>query len=279
MKIAAVYCVYNEEEYLEYSLRSIYPFVEKIVILLGMAPWTANNPSARNMFVQRDRTEAIVDRLAQGDPKFVIRKGLWDSDVEQREVGMQYCVEQGMDYYFLVDGDEIYREDHLQAIRDEIEQHPEVGTFHIKCTVLWRSFQYRIPYWGVQWIPWRIFQVTRFRRVMGLRIPYQCRFIGPEKTNSLGPRRLIPPHKAIFYHLGYARSEQRMRLKIATGNDQDRYIKGWFDTVWLAWPNHRSMKNLQQLYPEGLPEALYVEPSDLPQVLRDHPYWGRDIIS
>ena len=279
MKIAAVYCVYNEEEYLEYSLRSIYPFVEKIVLLLGMAPWIANNPNARNTFVQRDRTEAIVDRLAAGDPKFVVRKGLWDSDVEQREAGMRYCVEEGMDYYFLVDGDELYREDHLQVIRDEIERHPEVGTFHIKCTVLWRSFKYRIPYWGVQWIPWRIFKVTRFKRLMGFRIPYQCRFIGPEKTNSLGPRYLIPPHKAIFYHLGYARSEPRMRLKIATGNDQGRYIKGWFETVWLAWPNNRSMKNLQQLDPEGLPEALSVDPSDLPHALRDHPYWGQDIIS
>lgn len=38
------------------------------------------------------------------------------------------------------------------------------------------------------------------------------------------------------------------------------------------------MKNLQPLDPEGLPEALLVDPSDLPQVLHAHPYWNLEMI-
>lgn len=278
MKIAAVYCVFNEEEYFEWSFRSIYDAVDRIVILLGLAPWTANNPESHRLFTQRDQTEAIINRLSAGDPKVIVRKGLWSSDREQRQVGMELCIQEGMDYYFLIDGDEVYRQDHLVAIRDEIEHHPEVGTFQIKCTVLWRSFRYRTPYWGVKWTPWRIFKITRARRWFGVSVPYRCRFIGPEKTNSLGTRYLIPPERAVFYHFSYARSEARMRLKLATGNDRDRYVQRWMEQVWLAWPEHRSMKNLEQLHPDGLPEALYVDSSDLPEVMRTHPYWNVDII-
>lgn len=277
--IAACYSIYNEEEYLEYSIRSVYDAVDKIVICLGLAPRSAYNPTVRTQFKDRDRTEAIVDKLTKGDEKFIVHKEVWDSQVAQRQTAMETCVQEGMDYYFLVDGDEVYRSDHLQFIREEVERHPEVGTFHIKCTALWRSFRYRIPYWGVVWVPWRIFKISRVRRLLGIPFPYQPRIIGPNRANSLGPRHLIPPEKAIFYHFGYARGTERMRLKLATGSDQGRYVEGWFEKVWLAWPENRSMKNLQQLDPEGLPEALYVDPSDLPEVMRTHPYWDLDIIS
>ncbi|MBI3312377.1 MAG: hypothetical protein HYZ88_02505, partial [Candidatus Omnitrophica bacterium] len=41
MKIAAVYCVYNEEEYIEYSIRSIWDFVDRIYVLLSEQPYSA----------------------------------------------------------------------------------------------------------------------------------------------------------------------------------------------------------------------------------------------
>ena len=278
MKIAACYSVYNEEEYLAYSIRSIYDSVDRIIICLGLAPWSAYNAGVRTAFSQRDRTEAIVDELATGDDKILVKKAVWDSEVAQRNAAMRCCVEEGMDYYFLVDGDEVYRRDHLHAIREEIARHPEAGTFHIKCTVLWRSFRYRIPYGSVQWLPWRIFKITRPRSMLGLRWPYRCQFTGPNRTNSRGPRYLIPPERAIFYHLGYARSTERMRLRLAASEQQHRFVNGWLERVWLAWPTNRSMKNLQPLDPEGLPEAVSADPADLPDIMRTHPYWNLDII-
>lgn len=278
MKIAAVYTVYNEAEYLEYSIRSVMDFVDQVVVCLGTTPWSAYNPMARTAFSQPDETEAILERLAQSDRKVVVQKGLWGSEVEQRQAGMRYCVEAGHDYYFLVDGDEVYRRDHLEAIREEVERHPEAGTFHIKCTVLWRSFKYRIPYWNVKWTPWRIFKITRLRSILGLRLPYRCRFVGPNQTNSLGPRYLIPPEQAIFYHFGYARSSQRMRLRLAASEQQRHFSNGWFEQVWLKWPQQRWMRDLSPLDPDSLPEAVSIDPADLPEVMQTHPYWKLDVI-
>lgn len=276
--LAACYAVYNEEEFLEYSIRSVYAAVDRVIVCLGLAPWNAYNPQARELYGRRDTTEAIVDRLARELPNITVIKDIWDSEVAQRQTAMARCVAERIDYFFLVDGDEVYRADHLAFIREQLAAYPAVGTFHIKCTVLWRSFRYRIPYWGVKWTPWRIFQVTRHRCWLGWRLPYQCRVIGPNRANSLGPRHLIPPDRAIFYHLGYARNTERMRLKFGTSEGRSQFQEGWFERVWLKWPSERSMKNLQPVDPEGLPEALPVDPEDLPEVLRAHPYWPMDII-
>lgn len=276
--MAACYAVYNEEDYLAYSIRSVYPMVDKIVICLGTTPWDAYNPRVRELFAERDRTEQIVDELAARDPKFVVIKGAWSSEIDQRQAAMRYCVEAGFEYYFLVDADEIYRADHLAAIREEVAAHPDVGSFLIRMCVLWRSFRYRIPPEGVKHTPWRIFKVTRHRHLLGIRWPYECRFIGPNRTNSLGPVHLIPPEKAVFYHFGYARTSARMRFKLATSEGRNQFVQGWFDRVWQAWPQDRSMTHLAQVDPPALSRAVAVVPDDLPEVVREHPYWNLEII-
>lgn len=279
MKIAACYAIYNEEEFIAASLRSVYDAVDRIIVCVGLAPWSAYNAQARLEFGTRDRTEAIVDALAYNDPKFCVIKGIWDSEIAQRNAAMERCLVEGMDYFFLVDGDEVYRPDHLAAIREEIAAHPNVGTFHIKCTVLWRSFRYHVPYADVKWMPWRIFKITRARRLLGVPgWPYRCRITGPNKANSLGARYLIPPERAIFYHLGYARSTPRMLLKLGTSESRNQFIEGWFERVWERWPQERAMTNLQPLDPSGLPRAVPFDLAELPPVLRDHPYAALEII-
>ena len=69
-----------------------------------------------------------------------------------------------------------------------------------------------------------------------------------------------------------------MQLKLAAEQQRHRFVKDWMENVWLKWPEKRSMKNLQQLDPEGLPKALHVEPADLPETLKDHPYRDMEII-
>ena len=75
MSIGAVYCVYNEDEYIEYSLRSVYDFVDRVYVLLGNAPYSAYNQRARETFAAADATEAIVRRLDADHPKIMLTIG------------------------------------------------------------------------------------------------------------------------------------------------------------------------------------------------------------
>lgn len=140
MQIAAVFCVYNEEEYLEYAVRAILPGVEQVILCLGLSPYTAYRAEGSLNPYPPDGTEKIVDRLYQEFPRKVqVIKGNWASQLKHRDAGLKRCLELDMDYHFLVDGDEVYREDQLRRIRQTIESHPNVGTFIIKCHTFWLS--------------------------------------------------------------------------------------------------------------------------------------------
>ena len=281
MTIAAVYCVYNEDEYLAYSIRSILHFVDRIFVLLGQGPYSAYNAQAREQFHRADRSEAIVTELAREQPKIRLVKGLWDSELAHRNAGLRLCVKEGHDYYFLVDGDEVYRRDHLDNLREEIASHPEAGQFIIKCDLFWRSFRYRIPSLELNWMPRRLFKVTPWSLLGKSRIPlpWPCRFTGNNRTNSLGRVYHIEPDRVLFYHFSFARTPEKMREKLLTYSHAHEIPAGWFETVWLRWPDVREMTNLHPIDPPKFAKIVRHDLSDLPEVMRRHPYYDLDIIA
>lgn len=277
MKLTAVLCVYNEEEYIEHTIRGILPAVDRAIVCLGLAPYDAYNPKAREMSTV-DRTEAILDRLARTEKKVTLVKGVWSSEIDHRNAGLELCLADGTDYYWLVDGDEVYREDHLANIRQELMDHPRVGTFIIKCHIFWRSFRYRIPAQELSWRPRRIFQVTRHRKIMGIPLPHRCRFIGQNQMNSLGPVYEIPTEKAVFYHFSYARSARAMEDKFKTFSHAHEIPESWINHVWRRWPEDRTMENIHPVDPPKFPRAVYQLPEDMPEIMKSHPYYGLDVI-
>ncbi|MBI4313196.1 MAG: glycosyltransferase family 2 protein [Candidatus Omnitrophica bacterium] len=276
-KIAAVFCVYNEEAYLEYAIRSVLPLAQRVVVCLGLAPYTAYNPNARAVS-KPDGTEALVDRLAREIPQMTVIKGTWKDEIEHRNAGLAVCLEDGTDYHWLVDGDEVYREDHLQNIREEIERRPEVGTFIVKCHIFWRSFSYRIPADELAWRPRRIFKITRHRNILGIRIPYRCKFTGQNETNSLGPVVEIPTSRAVFYHYSYARSSAAMADKFKTFSHAHEIRSDWIKAVWEKWPGNRDMPDIHPIDPPKFPRAAAISPEDHPEIMKRHPYYGLDLI-
>lgn len=279
MKIAAVFCIYNEEEYLEVAVRAILPGVEQVVICLGLSPYTAYRAEGSLEPFPPDGTEKIVDRLAREFPgKIQVIKENWPSQMEHRDAGLKRCLDLGMDYHFLVDGDEVYREDHLRHIRKTVAEHPEVGTFIIKCHTFWRSFHYRIPPEILTWRPRRLFKLTRHRRILGIPFPHRLRFIGANDLNSIGTLYEFPPGEAAFYHFSYARSANRLREKLATFPHAREILGGWIERIWCTWPHQREMENIHPTDPPKFPKAVQLPLDDLPPVMKSHPYYALDII-
>jgi glycosyltransferase involved in cell wall biosynthesis len=277
VRISAVFCIYNEEEYLTYSVRSVLPLADRVIICLGLAPYTAYNPKAREIS-RADRTESVVEELARNNPRIKVIKGIWASEVDHRNTGLRECLENGSDYYWLVDGDEVYREDHLENIRQELNSHPEVGTFIIKCHIFWRSFAYRILAQENPWRPRRIFKMTPFRWILGVKFPYRFRFTGQNETNSMGPVYEITPEQAVFYHFSYARSARAMEDKLRTFSHAHQIKEGWFVNVWERWPVDRNMTNVHPIDPPKFPRVAFFPPDDLPALMRTHPYYGLELI-
>ena len=279
MKIAAVFCIYNEEEYLSYAVRSVIEAVDRVILCLGTAPYTAYRTDPTETF-PADGTEAIVDDLARKFPqKIEVIKNRWPSQMEHRAAGLERCLDLGMDYHFLVDGDEVYRQDHLDRIKQTLLQHPEAGTFIIKCHTFWRSFRYRIPPDQLTWRPRRIFKLTRSWKCLGIPVfPHRLRFVGTNKVNSLGSLYEFPPQEAAFYHFSYARSPAKMHEKLETFPHAREILSGWYEKVWARWPENRQMQNIHPTDPPKFPQAVLQPLDDLPEIMKTHPYYGLDII-
>ena len=111
-----------------------------------------------------------------------------------------------------------------------------------------------------------------------MKWPYRCRFIGINKTNSLGKVYHISLQKAIFYHFSYAKSAEEMQEKLSTFPHAGEILDGWYENLWLNWPKNRKMKNVHPTNPEKFPEIEYVEPEDLPEVMKSHSYYNLGII-
>ena len=280
MRLGAVYCVYNEDEYIGYSIRSIYDVVDRIYVLLGEVPYSAYNPKARELYTQADRTEAIVQELAKRCPKIRLIKGRWDSEIEHRNAGVALCRGDKLDYYFLVDGDEVYRQDHLANLLEEIRQHPRAGQFIIKCDIFWRGFKYRIPADDLSWMPRRLFKLSGWSQLgkSPLALPWPARFIGNNKTNSVGSVYHIEPSRVRFYHFSYARQPKKMEEKLRTFSHAHEIAPDWYERVWLGWKANRALTNLNPVDPPKFPRIVTQPADDLPEVMREHPYYAMDVI-
>ena len=280
VRVGAVYCVYNEDEYLAYSIRSILGFADRIFVLLGTAPYSAYNAGARRQFAAADHSEEQVAALARTDSRITLVKGVWDSELQHRNAGVPLCVRAGCTHYFLIDGDEVYRRDHLARLRAELAARPDVGQFIIKCDIFWRSFRYRILAEELAWMPRRVFALTRWSALGKTRIPVpvRTRFTGNNKTNSWGGVHHLDPAEVKFYHFSYARSPEKMREKLLTYSHAHEIRPGWFEDVWLRWPGRRDMTDLNPVDPPKFPRVVARDLADLPDIMASHPYYGREII-
>ena len=69
-----------------------------------------------------------------------------------------------------------------------------------------------------------------------------------------------------------------MKEKLSTFSHAHEILDGWYENVWLKWPSNRQMPNVHPTNPEKFPAVEYVEPKDLPEMLKEHPYYKMDII-
>jgi len=111
--ITASYKVFNEAEYLPYSLQSVYPYVDRIDVVEGAV--------AKNMHCAHpdgssiDDTVSIVKDFPDPDGKIRLVQGRWKTKEQVQQKLLELCESRWM---MFIDGDEIYLEQDLERIRE-----------------------------------------------------------------------------------------------------------------------------------------------------------------
>lgn len=116
MRWAACYIVLNEEDYLEYSLKSIYDFADKIIIMHGACE---GYRGANDKGLSIDKTADIINDFPDPEDKMIICEYGWAKDKNELRNAYLTCVqnmEDEIDWILVMDGDELYRTNTLRRI-------------------------------------------------------------------------------------------------------------------------------------------------------------------
>ena len=261
MKFSAIYCLYEDYEYLELSILSIYKNVDRILFLINDIPWM-NEPNNSGL---TEKTINEAKRLANIYKNIEIIYGHWQNEAEQRNYALNKLYIQNFDYSFIVDSDEIYFEKQFLNIKKFVLNNSKFDAFHIEWNTYWKKQYYKI-YPRENFKPVIAVKIKNFNFIdkrLGTTSIIRTQFAilnNNDQYNGI----VIPEQIAICYHLSYARSNDSIKRKLQTSSHNPEFIKNWYDDIWLKWDKNNNLQNLHPISPLQYKIAIKEDLHNLP---------------
>jgi len=234
MKFGLICCLYDDHEYLDCVM---VPFqrLDKVLIMVSDRPWNGK-PSDTSEVIQH------VNRICAVMPNFELVRGNWATEKDQRNAGLAKLYKEGIDYTFIVDGDEIYHEAHVRNITQFALANSAVAAFHIEWNTFWTKRYYAITprenFKPVVLVKTSSFMFTGLRQgTTNITRADDKIFVSGAEKGKPQPYnyQVIPPQVAICYHLSYARTDEAIKRKIETFSHATEIVDGWYEDVWQKW--------------------------------------------
>lgn len=245
----AVYCVYDDETWLRESVASVYDACNVIYFLADDQPWHGEP-------TDNSGTLACIGGLPDPDKKIRVVRDSWQGETNQRNAGLDILKDEGINYCFVVDADEIYDPQALRQMMLYADQHESVACWHMTWDTYWKSHEYVIS-------PREPFKPVVFVKVGEARFD-QYRSVS---SDSHG---FIPPEVGYCHHMSYARSDDQILQKISTFSHATEVQQDWFQNVWMKWRPYDNKINLHPTHPSAYERAVRQPLISLPPILRDY---------
>ncbi|KKM19987.1 hypothetical protein LCGC14_1650070 [marine sediment metagenome] len=241
MKVSAFICLHHGQDYLEYAIRSVVDIVDEVLVVYSPKP-SHGQEGSRPCPESRERLYGIAKLAAGGKLRW--KEGDFASEGAHRDFGVSQT--KG-DIVLVLDADEVWDKTALKEALEEV-QHGEANHYLVNPVHLWRSFK---------WICKDAMWPVRFIKKAG---------------NALVEHRYL---KQQYYHFGYARKPQDVHYKMSIHGHKNELRLGWFTKKFLVWSPgvgdvHPTCRDV------WTPEAF--DKSELPELMKEHPYYDMDII-
>jgi len=248
-KWAALYVVFDDDQWLAKSVESIYPYVDGILFLVGYYNFN-NKYECNEKFLQWLRELPDPDHKIIG----IYRKG-WYPETEERNAGIEMLEKLGFQFTYTIDADELLDTWDAKRIQEVLETTNLNEVYVSKTLCYWKSENYRIdpPEPSSQFL-------------VGLRLHQGIKFKSIRHT--LTPDGYHEIQHLKMHHMSYARSDEQVKKKLGRWSHTADLVPDWFDNVWKAWDTDHSMENLHPTNPELYKRVIPVPPDELPEVLR-----------
>lgn len=259
-KFTALISIRNEATWITHCLKMIEPVVDEVVIGRGLKSWN-------NDYVTDDGTSEIIAQYLSGmreysKPIHYFEMDEPKSDEWQRNQVLNKIREKvpDTDYVFVVDPDEFYHSFDLKKLFkfcDEYEPN-ELGAVHLYARQFFKNMRTLV---GVEW----------FGPVMfGLRRDTHFSYI-----RNVDQDEQVTLDDVYLYHMTAVRTDQEMEEKIKGWSHSHEVVSNWLEEVWHGDKDH----DIHPTSPGLWPSKTHISYENLPTVLHDHPYFGKDNIN
>jgi len=250
----------NEEEFLEASVSSASPLVDRWVFVIGGNEYAYKAGMCDEKGRPNDSTLEIAHKLGRKYNGIVVEPNrLWKDKVEMRNAYASH-LKKG-DWMFMVDGDEVYKESQLWRIT-ELMKHYDVlimqfwlfwNNVRTLGTGAWENYpQERVVKWGDGY---------KYRGRNHLFVSNgQNELVHTLDKTWRGSEKL-------FYHYSWVRPVEKIRQKLfyykyQSGNNNDSYV----DNVFLKW--RTDPKSVKATHPMGRGGTAEFKGSHPPEICK-----------
>lgn len=249
MRVNSLTILHYGKSYLDYSLRSIAPLIERSFIVYSPHP---SHGHATNLPPIESREELMASITDWSKVTWVDTENFWQEG-QHRDYALSVA-SQDADLVLVTDYDEIYHTSTLNAILNHVWQSNNARQHLVNMVHLWRSFNWvcRDDGWPV-----RIFDTRHSSGVA-----------------------YVPKEFGDIYHLGYAIPDDLMAYKLSCHGHRDELRPNWFEEKWSAWPpvDDCHPTNGRKENGEGWWNPKPFDKWQLPEVLHSHKWFNTERI-
>jgi len=243
MKTLAYIPLHYGKEYLEVTIKSIDPHVDKILILYTNTPSYGQDGRLKNPDTREELKKIAFDSSSKIEWVEIPRTS---QENKHRQLVFNYA--KGYDLIMAVDADEVW---------DDVEE-AKIAAYESGCI--------NVNVGGDRW--WHFWRSFNECHRDGF---YPTRF---HVVNGKNESTII--HKGKIFHMGYAQSEAVTRYKISCHGHKD-IKETWLRDKWLNY--EKGVTKI--LHPDSETVWIETEPFDkttLPELLKQHPYYDLERI-
>lgn len=267
MRLSAVLLVFKEQDFIQATIKAIYPVVDTICCVTQRDRNFSGGPITPDQTIERI--------LALPDPdnkiRIVVRRQLDDvpglnSEARLRNAAIQLDPE--ADYRLIIDSDEIWETETLRAVWNYIQEKQD-SAFRISSRCYFSKWNYRVVEPGEGYRP-LVFLRKGFLFKQDRQIEWHGRARwGEYFRTGRKPKTSYLPKQWYLHHGSGVGNDSRILTKIQNYGHKDLVAQDWFEQVWKNFD--ANSKNFHYFQGSGsLYEAVEQIPTaELPPEIRE----------
>ncbi len=254
MRVHSLTILHYGADYLTYALRSVYDAVDQLHIFYTPTPSHGHQTDIPPVETKQELMQAGYAYDSHKKIKWYDMSGI-THEGPQRDLALQIVRKAGADLVLVVDCDEIWQPRQAEKLIRDVWDINRNRTYCVNMIHFWRSFN-----WVCRDDGW----------------PARCVDLRQGQGNDVYvDRSLVQP-----YHFGYAVRDEIVNYKWKIHGHKNEMRPDWLENVWSAWPPpdncHPTNSRDQNGKAFWSPEPF--DKSQLPEFMRVHPFWDREMI-